>query len=302
MLVATSAQAQVKGCEYTTLDRHCVDGGIYRILLPAGDGPFPVVVYLYGSGGLSKEIIRYDLFQRDIVDRGYALIVPAAKDLRYANGRGTGWSLRNEAGNVRDEVAFLRNVLADASRNFRLDRRRILFLGQSRGAFLAWEIACNNPEMATAYAAHAGGYLGKLPARCRAPVNFLHGHGRNDNVVPLENASWTSAGASMAPLADSLSLLARANGCQMTAKPRTSRYFGFLRRSWQNCTSRRSLDFLLHDGGHNPPRQWFRAVIDWFEAALAKEIPASAIRRSVGDGRAGTGGRFKGVPKRGTAQ
>lgn len=300
--LAVPSAAEAQKCVYTTIDRFCVDGGIYRIVTPPGDGPFPVVVYLYGSGGLSREIIGYEVFKRDIVSRGYALIVPAAKDLRYEDGRGTGWSLRNERVQVRDEVAFLKNVLADAARRTRLDRNRVLFVGQSRGGFLIWEIACNNPEMASAYAVHAGGYLGELPARCKGPVHFLHGHGKRDRIVPLRNASWTSAGARMAPLQDSLNLIARANGCQMTERPRESRYYGMLRRSWQNCTSRRKLDFLLHDGGHNPPPRWFPAVLDWFEAAKAQEIPPRAVSRTVGDRRSGQGSRFKSIPKRSAAQ
>ena len=145
-------------CDYSGFNQPCaVQEGVYRALIPEGEGPFPVMVYLYGSGGHSVSVTRHPLFNAAVVQRGYALIVPAALDMNYRKGvRGSGWALRHEPGEKRDEALFLSRVIDDVGRRFPIDRDRVLLVGQSRGAFLIWEIACHEPETATAFAVHAG--------------------------------------------------------------------------------------------------------------------------------------------------
>ncbi|MEL6479178.1 MAG: hypothetical protein AAFR17_17750, partial [Pseudomonadota bacterium] len=106
-------------CDWPAFEEPCrVKGGVYRALAPSGPGPHKTVVYLYGSTGLSNDVVEGAFFQQ-IVDRfGYALVVPAAKDVNYRDGtRGTGWALRHQRPE-RDEPAFLRAMLKDAEERF----------------------------------------------------------------------------------------------------------------------------------------------------------------------------------------
>jgi polyhydroxybutyrate depolymerase len=269
------------------------------VLIPEGDGPFPVMVYLYGSGGQSVSITSHPLFDAAVVQRGYALVVPAALRMEYRRGvYNTGWSLRHEPGGRRDEVLFLDRVLDDASRQFSIDRDRVLFAGQSRGAFLIWEIACHEPQSAAAYAVHAGGYLGKLPRDCERPVRFLHSHGLADPIVPFAGAPLVSGGVTMAALDDSLGLLAETNRCAGPEPEDAGLMLGLQRKSWTGCAPGSSLDLLLHEGGHNMPADWFRAVLDWFEEPPAQADEVTPFTRSVG---VRPSGRFKAVPASGPA-
>ncbi len=82
--------------------------GHYRIRKPDGPGPHPAVVYLYGSLGNSAEKLSHEGFVQAFVERGYAVIVPAALNLRYADGLGSGWHLRHEKGRrKRDDAKFV---------------------------------------------------------------------------------------------------------------------------------------------------------------------------------------------------
>lgn len=289
-MLAPAAGAEAAKCDYSGFEKPCrAGGGEYRVLVPEGEGPFPAMVYLYGSGGRSVTIANHPLFEAAVAGRGYALIVPAALEMTYAGGlRDTGWSLRHEpAGRGeprRDEIAFLEAVLEDAARRFNLDRERVLIAGQSRGGFLTMEIACHEPDLAAAYVVHGAGYLGPLPARCEAPVRVLYSHGRTDPVVPVDGRPLPGPVRGIPPMDETLGLIARSNGC--AAEPGEPRYWlDFERRGWSGCAPGSRLDVLLHDGGHTMPASWFRAVLDWFEEPLpeAPAAPAAVVRR-IGEG------------------
>ena len=154
LLLALPALAQEGSpCRIGGGDGPCrVEGGVYRALRPEGEGPFPALVWLYGSGGHSRAVTEADLFRRAVVGRGWALIVPAARDVDYAGGADTGWSLRHSRkGEGRNDAAFIARVLDDAARRLPVDRGRMVLAGQSRGAFLIWEIACHTPRLAAAW-------------------------------------------------------------------------------------------------------------------------------------------------------
>ncbi len=298
LVLSLPVPASAAKCDYTGFDQPClVQEGEYRVLIPEGEGPFPVMVYLYGSGGQSVSITSHPLFDAAVVQRGYALIVPAALDMEYRKGvSASGWALRNEPGGSRDEVLFLSRVIDDVGRRFSIDRDRVLLVGQSRGAFLIWEIACHEPEIATAFAVHAGGYLGNLPEECERPVRFLHSHGRNDPVVPFAGKPVVSGGVAMAALERSLDLLARTNRCRDVEPEDAGERLGLQRKRWTGCASGSSLDLMLHDGGHGMPLDWFRAVLDWFEEPPAAAVEVTPVTRSAGVRPAG---RFKAVPSAG---
>lgn len=286
--------ANAAGCDIGAYEGACATkNGYYRIRTPTGAGPWPAVVYLYGSLGNSARQIENESFVQAFVDRGYAVIVPIALDLRYVDGTGSGWALRNERTRAaRDDTAFIAEVLDDAEVRHRIKRDRVLITGMSRGGFLAWDIACHAPGMAAAYAPIAAGYLGRMPPRCAGPVRLLHTHGRADEVVSLEENGWQSGGARMTPLGEALATIARTDGC-IAAKP-PERFLDYDRTTWEGCGPGGSVDLLLHSGGHMVPLSWYSAVIDWFEGGGA---PAPAVRtvgspRFVGaDG--DRGGRFK---------
>lgn len=299
------AQARaLNPCNYDSSDAPCrLSDGVYRVLVPEGPGPHPTVVYLYGSLGLSRQVTDAALFRREVLRRGYALIVPAALDVMYVgNERGTGWGRRARAnGHPRDDLDFLRRVLRDASLRHNIDTGRVLFAGQSDGGFMIWEIACHTPELGAAFAVHAASYGGPLPERCKRPVRFLHTHGTRDDVVPAGGIRFGPVTAA-APVPEALAMLARTNRCARGPEE-AGRLASFRHEVWEGCAEGASLEYLEHRGGHSWPAGWLTAVLDWFERTGA--VPAEAVTRRVGDRPAnglfrspGTaGGRFIAVPK-----
>jgi polyhydroxybutyrate depolymerase len=305
LLVPALAAAQarpVNPCNFNSTDAPCrLSDGVYRALIPQGPGPHPAVIYLYGSLGLSKQVTDAAFFRREVVRRGYALIVPAALDVTYrGNIEGTGWGRRARAGeHPRDDLDFLRRVIRDAAVRHSIDRDRVIFAGQSDGAFMIWEIACHAPQMGAAFAVHAGSYGGPLPGRCTRPVRFLQAHGARDRTVPLDGISFGPVVAA-APVPEALDVMARTNRCAR-GPVEAGRAHGFARQVWEGCAEGASLEYLEHGGGHSWPPRWLRAVLDWFERTEFRA--AEAVTRRVGDrpsgGRfrsPGEGGHFMSVP------
>lgn len=288
-------------CNFQDESEPCrVSTGVYRALVPEGAGPHPAIVYLYGSLGKSRAITDARYFQQQVVGRGYALIVPAALDVTYrGNIRGTGWGRRARArSHPRDDLAFIREVIGDAVSRHNVDPRRILFMGQSDGGFLIFEIACHNPEMGAAFAVHAASYGGALPRGCKRPVRFLQTHGRRDDVVPFRGEMRVGPFLQASDVGESLALLAETNGC-VRPDPVPERKFGFTHHVWEGCVGTSSLEQFVHAGGHGPPPTWIPAVIDWFERTGVK--PPTSVTRRVGvrkgfKSSSSGGGSFKRVP------
>lgn len=292
------SQSRAATCDFSGFDKPCaVEGGIYRAMVPQGQGPFPAMVYLYGSGGHSSTIANHPVFAASIVERGYALIVPAARNMQYRPGTVmTGWNLRHEPEGSRDDARFIERVIDDASRRFRLDRQRILLAGQSRGGFLVWEISCHEPGIAAGYAVHAGGYLGPMPRTCARPVRMLHSHGLEDDVVPYSGEPLVSGGVPMARIETSMASMARTNDCA-GGPADADTMLGLVRTQWKGCLTDSSLDLLLHDGGHTMPVEWFRAVVDWFEETPEARPEIAPVTLGLGTR---SEGRFKALPQAGS--
>ncbi|MGF1501859.1 MAG: alpha/beta hydrolase family esterase [Paracoccaceae bacterium] len=270
--------------------------GAYRAILPDGPGPYPALVHLYGSLGKSINYVDGQLtrqVRREIVERGYAFIVPAALPVvTYRSGQtGTGWGRRARRAHPRDDVAFVRAVILDAVRRLDVDPNRILLHGQSDGGFFIYELACFEPDIATAFAVHGASFGRGFPARCTRPVRFLHGHGVRDETVPFDRERRSSRGDVTAhDPSVARQLIARTNRCARGPEPapppaRLERF------TWTECFPGSALDFFAHRGGHGWPRDWFKIVIDWYETTEPRT--ARAVNRSVGAGR-GTG--FQSAP------
>lgn len=272
-----------------------VKNGGYRIVLPNGPGPHPAVVWLYGSTGKSKQLLSQEFQVRAFTERGYAFIVPIARNVRYNVGVDSGWSLRHSpAIKPRNDVQFVRDVLSDAQTRYRINRKKVLIIGQSRGAHLAWEIACHAPGTATAYAPHAGGYIGPLPKKCRGPARVIHTHGRNDPIVPFRPKKKRRSGRIVTqPPEVVLATMARTNGCTSRRKP--ERFRDYERIAWQGCAGGTEATLLVHNSGHGWPLSFPSTVLDWFEEGTGR--PRTGVAGTANPKFKSVGSRLPGAKK-----
>jgi len=266
LFLTTPATAQDCGTREGTCP---TENGFYRLILPEGvAAPVPALVFLHGGSSTSAAVMKNGAMIRELGTRGYALITPEGQENPPRPRKN--WGVFDNRTHPRDDIAFVKEAIADAARRG-VDPGRVLLAGFSRGGSMVWDIACRAPGTARAYAPIAGAFWEPLPQSCAAPVDLFHSHGWTDRIVPIEGRSFRNGRVVQGDLFAGLAVLRRTNGCepQMPDDRVIDHEAGLWFRRWTGCAGGR-LDLLLHPGGHGTPKGWLTRVLDWFEARLAK--------------------------------
>ena len=240
-----------------------IEGGAYHIALPEGGSTAGTVMHLHGAGADGKGALRGGL-AREAVKRGYAFIAPNGEhpESRFKKN----WAVRATGSSfARDDIAFLKAVIADATAQHGVDDERVLLSGFSRGGSMVWDIACFAPDMARGFAPAAGAFWDTLPEGCARPVDLFHTHGWDDRTVPLEGRSLGGGRVVQGDVWASLFILRAVNGCGARQPERSEVKGERWWRFWTDCDAG-SITLMLHPGGHGVPKGWSANILDWFEA------------------------------------
>ncbi|MEE9376147.1 MAG: alpha/beta fold hydrolase [Rhizobiaceae bacterium] len=242
--------------------------GEYALRMPdtASAKPIPALLYFHGAGGSGPRSLRNKTMVNAFLKRGYAVIAPSA--LIRPNSRfGAIWSFLPNRPVQRDEMAFTREILADAAKKHNIDRNNILMGGFSIGGSLTWYLACQDPKIARAFAPVAGAFWRPHPdaIECNGPVKMLHTHGWRDNTVPLEGRILGGGALLQGDVFQGLQIMREVNGCENMKADSYKTNNQFWRRIWTNCRKGSALEFALHTGGHSVPKSWADMAINWFE-------------------------------------
>ncbi len=241
-----------------------VENGVYHVALPDRPGGAPVVLWLHGYGGSGANTIANPGIAELVTGRGYALIATSGQDDIAKSGK-RDWNVDDGVDLPRDDIAYLKAVLADAVARFDLDGERVLAAGFSRGGSMVWDLACKSPESAAAFAAVAGAFWEPMDKDCRAPVHLQHTHGFKDRLVPFEgrDVAWNGHLYTQGNVMQGLDVWRRLNGCRNSADE-ISADGALWQKTWTGCAEG-SLTLYLSDGGHGIPWRWFDRTLDWFE-------------------------------------
>jgi len=233
-----------------------VEGGYYLAAAPPGwDGasPLPLVVYFHGWNASPEGTFRNRAMVNSVHRRGALFVAPYART-GYWRQIGAG-----RAGPGRDELAYVRAVMADIARRWPIDAAHTLASGFSRGASMVWNVACYGGKLFRAYAPISGGFWDSTPGDCPAgPVNLRHIHGLADRVVAYDEIGVYNS----MPIPEGMDMLQRLDGCKASPdqeidQPRFRCY------RWDSCTSGRVLELCLHAKGHSIPAEWVAEGFDW---------------------------------------
>lgn len=245
--------------------------GQYRISLPEGVETPGAMLWLHGWGGSANGSMKNKGMARKLAERGLAYITAdgVITSTRYKNKN---WAVNDGRLYARDDIAFLRQIVDDVVARHGIDRSRILLGGFSRGGSMVWDVACNAPDLARAYAPVAGAFWEPMWDACAAPVDLFHAHGWTDRTVPLEGRPLGNGVMTQGDVFQSLFILRDTNGCgnrQPEAAPIQGDSTLWI-RTWSDCASGKRIDLMLHPGGHGIPKGWLDRTLDWFEARLAE--------------------------------
>ncbi len=146
-----------------------------------GQKPFPLVILLHGYSvsGLLQEI--YMQFKPVAESRGFL----------YANPDGTldmsGKRFWNPSpSGMPDDDGYLMGLVHEIEKNFRVDPKRVYFVGHSNGGFMAFYLACKHPDEIAAIATLAGAMWESAKGCTTTPVSLLDLHGTGDTTVSYD--------------------------------------------------------------------------------------------------------------------
>jgi polyhydroxybutyrate depolymerase len=176
----------------------------YLVDVPDGwynDRPLPLIVLLHGYGAGGFVQMAYFGFNHLVDDRQVIIAYPDgtldASGARFWNATDV---CCNQADPPIDDVAYLNAVLDDLEAHWKIDPKRVYFVGHSNGGFMSHRMACDAAERIAGIATLAGDNW-KDTSKCNPsrPVPVLQIQGDADETVPyLGGGLYPSAAESVA--------------------------------------------------------------------------------------------------------
>jgi polyhydroxybutyrate depolymerase len=238
---------------------------LYRVHVPASyraASPAPLLMAFHGGGGdmnYQANDTYYGLISLSQA-KGAVLVFPNGFS-KLRSGKLATWNAGNCCADARDkdidDVGFVRQILAEVTRQLSIDRQRVYATGMSNGAMMAYRLACEMPDTFKAIAAVAGT---DNTQRCTptAPVSVLHIHAQNDDRV-LFNGGAGEAFRSASKVTDFTSVPAtvaawvQRNRCEPTPQ-RVLQTAGAFCDSYTGCAGQTEVKLCVTEsGGHSWP-------------------------------------------------
>ncbi len=261
---AANAQSHAATARACGPETKCeINGGYFHSALPAAPKNAPVVIWLHGSSGRAERAVRANGMQRNFTKQGFVFVAPQGRPDPSRPER-RGWNVTDGHDQPRDDIAFLTAVIDDVVKRYGTDPSHVLLAGFSRGASMAWDYACANPDKIAAVAATAGGFWEPFKPECAGPVHLFHTHGFKDQMVPLEGrkVSWRGVSFHQGNILKGLDIWREVNGCTGAADSNSVKDNHWEKR-WTSCNAG-SIRLQITPIGHGIPKGWSLDVIDWF--------------------------------------
>jgi polyhydroxybutyrate depolymerase len=159
-----------------------------------GQTNMPLVVLLHMLNGSGQQVEEDYMRLRPLAEaRGFLYC--------YPDGMINQWSARfwnaNDAccdfwSTAVDDADYLKGVIEEIAQRFAVDRKRIYFVGQLNGGFMAYRMACQFADLIAGIAS-LNGLTFLEPSHCAPsePVNILHIQTTDDGYVPYGGGGLT---------------------------------------------------------------------------------------------------------------
>ncbi len=242
---------------------------------PAKPSPLVILLHGYTASGLVQEILFQLKPQAD--KHGFLYAHPDGTVDAESNRFWNATDACCNFGKVPvDDVAYLSGLVTEIGQHYKVDPKRVYFVGHSNGGFMSHRMACDRSDLVAAVASLAGATWSD-PAKCAAEksVAVLQIHGTADDTILYDGGSlldvtypgavattesWaTRNGCALTPTAgDPLDLDATLDGAETSV----SRYP-------TNCKAGGAAELWTIDAGTHVPglgANFAPAVVEWLLA------------------------------------
>jgi len=164
----------------------------YDLHLPKGRAPSEpaaLVLVFHGGAGTADKAKRMSSMELKSDREGFIAVFPNGTGLLPDATRALTWNAWWCCGaaiqNQVDDVAFVRALVEDIARDYRIDRKRIYAAGLSNGGMFAYRLGCEAGDLVAAIAPVAGA-LNSEECESGPKVSVIAFHGTADRHVPFE--------------------------------------------------------------------------------------------------------------------
>lgn len=259
----------------------------YLVHVPANlpqDRAAALVLVLHGGGGNAATTARQTHFDDQADRAGFIVVYPNGTDrarpllnalgkpglLTWNAGACCGYAVEHRT----DDVAFIRALVGQLERDYRIDPARVYATGLSNGGMMAYRLAC---EASDIFAAIGPVSAVEIAPACNPtqPVSVIHFHGTADQNVPMQGGIGDKALVKQArpPVQASIDFWVRHDGCN--AQPDASQNGKVTLLDYRGCAQGSEVAFYVIEGGGHawPGGDRIAAFLD----APSQDINATAV-------------------------
>ena len=261
LLLTLLAGLHASGCSPQTCstgEENCYDVDLGRYFaFPPSAGPtadgYKLLVYFHGYGSSASKTANKRWLRSGASDRGYLLILPDGVD--------NTWAHKGSPSRVRDEPAFVDDVMEDVLSRWPISDTRVVG-GFSQGGSMAWDVACYRGDAFSAFIPASGGFWEPLPDACAFPVSLRHTHGTEDTVVPM--AGRPIGSSHQGDIETGFGRWRATNGCGVEPDAVIIEG-GESCLVWSECSAGNELKLCTHPGKHKRPDGFLPRALEWAE-------------------------------------
>jgi len=256
----------------------------YLIHLPEmskNNKPLPLVLIFHGGGSDPEGTVRYTRFD-SLADReGFIAAYPEGTLKQWNDGR--------LMAPMSDDVGFVRTLVEDLKKKYKIDPKRIYATGISNGAMMSQRLACEMSDIFAAVASVAGTLPDDLSSRCKPtrPISVLLMHGTDDPLVPYNGGSITlgsrAIGGKVWSAKDTLDFWSKHDRCSEKAKTTlladadSNDGTRISRESYSACSADTAVELLTVTGGGHTWPGGIQYLPERFIGKTSKDIDGTTV-------------------------
>lgn len=225
----------------------------YRVFAPtspATSGPRALVVVMGGVGDNAQSMTNATEFDQQAAAAGFVVLYAEASRPSWS----AGWCCAGPDSDAVDDIGFLDHLVDTVSTPYRVDPTRVMAVGVSAGAMMAYRWACADASRIAGVGSVAGAMI---LASCHPsrPVSVIEIHGTADPLVPYAGGAVSPEGVATAAAPSSAQLVGQwASLDRCGGSPTTDTQPVVSTTTWSACGSGTAVRLVtIQGGGHT----WF---------------------------------------------